>query len=170
MAHKGADVSGADVLHLDAFLPYQLNVVTQAVSQGLARLYAEEFGIAVPEWRIIATLGELAPGAELTARDIASHARMGKVMTSRAASALISRRILGRRMNRDDRRESFLRLSNKGLEIYTAIVPRALAYQQRLEAGLSRADAAAFQRVIAHFMARAEDHETLQQHGELQFA
>lgn len=160
----------AEVLHLETFLPYQLNVVTQAVSQGLAQLYADEFGITVPEWRVIATLGEQPPGTELAARDIARHSRMGKVMTSRAAAALLSRRILGRRMNRDDRRESFLRLSEKGLEIYAAIVPRALAYQQRLEAGLSRADAAAFQRVLAHFLARAEDHEALQMRGELQFA
>ncbi len=146
---NGAQARG---LHLADFLPYQLNVVSQAVSQGLARHYAETFGIAVPEWRIIATLGEF---GEMTARDISVHSRMGKVMTSRAANALMARRVLTRRTNRDDRRETFLRLSARGEEIYAALVPKALAYQQRLAEGLAPADLQALERVIAHFMAKS---------------
>ena len=153
-------------LQLDAFLPYKLNIVTQAVSQGLARLYAEEFGISVPEWRIIATLGQLELGEEMTSRDISRHSRMGKVMTSRAATTLARRRLMTRRINRDDRRETLLRLTDKGQDMYRAIVPRAIAYQARLEEGLSRADAAALDRIIAHLMKHAEDHETLQRNGE----
>ena len=45
-------------LRLDDFLPYQLNVAASLVSQALSRLYAERYGIGVPEWRVLVTLGE----------------------------------------------------------------------------------------------------------------
>lgn len=160
----------ATLLHLNDFLPYRLNVVTQVVSQGLARLYADEFGISVPEWRAMAALGELGPGGEMTARDIALHSRMGKVMTSRAVAGLTARKLVARRMNRDDKRESFLRLSERGTEIYGQIVPRALAYQARLVKGISKADSEALERIFAHLLERAEDCETLQRHSELLYA
>jgi len=160
----------APVLHLNDFLPYRLNVVTQEVSQGLARLYADEFGISVPEWRVMAALGELGQGREMTARDIAQHSRMGKVMTSRAVAGLTARKFIARRMNREDKRESFLSLNERGHEIYAQIVPRALAYQARLVKGISKADSEALDRIIAHLLEKAEDCETLQRHSELLYA
>ena len=140
-------------LHLAGFLPYRLNVVTQAVSQGLAQHYAEAYGISIPEWRVIATLGEF---GERTARDIAAHSRMSKVMTSRAVTALLKRRLLARRTNRDDRREAFLRLSEQGHAIYAALAPKALAYEARLMEGLTKKDVAALDRIIAHFLTKAD--------------
>lgn len=151
----------AGVLRLESFLPYQLNVVTQAVSQGLADLYSAEFGISVPEWRILAALGEQRLSHEqdwqgMTARDLARHSRMGKVMVSRAAASLLARRMIVRRANRDDRRESFLKLTAKGENVYGAIVPRARAFQERLQEGLSDSDAHTFERVMQHLLERAE--------------
>ncbi|MCC2098756.1 MAG: winged helix-turn-helix transcriptional regulator [Hyphomicrobiales bacterium] len=150
-----------EVLRLDDFLPYRLNVVTQAVSQGLADLYSAEFGLSVPEWRILAALGEQPdrnnpdwPG--MTARDLARHGRMGKVMVSRASATLLERKIIARRANRDDRREHFLRLTPKGDGVYAAIVPRAREFQQLLEDGISPSDARAFDRVMQHLLDRAE--------------
>lgn len=145
-------------LTLDNFLPYRLNVVTQAVSQALARLYSQEFGISIPEWRVIAALGE---HGEMTARDIAAHGRLGKVAVSRAVSDLAGRKLVLRRANREDRRESFLRLSARGQAIYAAIVPRALAFQDALEDGIAHEDAAAFARVVRHLLERASAAEAI---------
>lgn len=152
----------APPLKLTEFLPYRLNVVTQAVSQGLARLYSEEFGISIPEWRILAALGELgdrqdARWPSLTARDLAAHSHMGKVMVSRAVAAMLDKGLLAKRANAADRREAFLRLTGRGERVYAAIVPKARAFQALLEDGISRADAAAFDRVIAHLLARAAE-------------
>lgn len=156
----------SQMLQLEEFLPYRLNVVTQAVSQALARLYSEQFGLSVPEWRIMAALGEYtckngssAPG--ITARDIAKSSRMGKVMVSRAAVDLIDRKIVLRRANREDKREAFLRLSAKGLAMYADIVPKALAFQAKLEAGISDSDARAFDRVIRQLLQRADQADEL---------
>ena len=45
-------------LKLEEFLPYRLNVVASLVSQALSRIYVDRYGIGVPEWRILVTLGE----------------------------------------------------------------------------------------------------------------
>jgi len=63
----------APPLTLERFLPYRLNVLASVVSNALARIYAERFGITIPQWRIIATLGQF---DTRTARDIAGHAVM----------------------------------------------------------------------------------------------
>ncbi len=44
-------------LRLENFLPYQLNVVASLVSQALSRVYSRRYGIGVPEWRVLVTLG-----------------------------------------------------------------------------------------------------------------
>src|SRR5712692_3377659 len=49
---------GAAPLKLEEFLPYRLNVVASLVSQALSRIYAERYGIGVPEWRVLVTLGQ----------------------------------------------------------------------------------------------------------------
>jgi hypothetical protein len=47
---------GRPLLELERFLPYRLNVVAESVSRALSRPPA--LGIGVPEWRVMATLGE----------------------------------------------------------------------------------------------------------------
>jgi DNA-binding MarR family transcriptional regulator len=140
-------------LELAQFLPYRLSIVMQAVSEGLALRYSREFGISIPEWRIISTLGE---NSEMTARDIAVHARMNKTMVSRAAADLMQRRIIARRANREDRREAFLRLTRQGEDIYAAIVPLALDYERGLTAGMSGEDVSVLGRLLDQLLRQAD--------------
>jgi len=140
-------------LLLAHFLPYRLSIAMQAVSEGLALRYSQEFGISIPEWRVIATLGE---NSEMTARDIAVHARMNKTMVSRAAADLVRRRIVTRRSSREDRREAFLRLTRQGEDIYAAIVPLALDYERGLTAGMTGADVATLGRLLDQLLQQAD--------------
>lgn len=138
-------------LALSTFLPYQLNVAAQLVAEALAESYAETFGLGIPEWRVIATLGAY---EVMTARDIGRHSRMHKTKVSRAISALDERGLIERRSNEEDRREAFVSLSREGLEVYDAIVPIALGFAERLTDGVPQEDLAAFSRVIEHLMQR----------------
>lgn len=142
----------AEPLALSRFLPYRLNVLAHVVAGGLDRIYTERFGFGIPEWRLIATLGEFGP---MTARDIGAHSQMHKTKVSRAVATLEERGLLTRRANERDRREAFLSLTEKGAEIYSMIVPTALEYSERLTAELSEADLAVFERIIAHLMERS---------------
>ena len=54
-------------LRLEQYLPYRLNVVAFHSARALGRIYDAEFGIGIPEWRVVAQLGEF---GKLTSRDI----------------------------------------------------------------------------------------------------
>jgi DNA-binding MarR family transcriptional regulator len=122
---------------LERFLPYRLNVLASLTSNALATIYAERFGLTIPAWRVIATLGQY---KGRTARDIAAHGVMHKSTVSRAVAALEQRRLIVRKPNRDDRREELLELTEDGQAIYDAVAPEALAFERRLLTVLSPAE------------------------------
>jgi len=119
----------APLVVLERFLPYRLNVLASLTSNALAQIYAECFGLSIPAWRVIATLGQY---DVRTARDIAAHGVMHKSTVSRAVSALEQRGLIVRRPNLDDRREELLALTPRGRGIYDALAPQALAFEERL--------------------------------------
>lgn len=114
---------------LERFLPYRLNVLASLVSNALAQIYAERFGLSIPAWRVVAALGQY---GIRTARDIAIHGVMHKSTVSRAVASLEQRGLIARRPNQDDRREELLTLTPEGRAIYEALVPQALAFEERV--------------------------------------
>lgn len=138
-------------LRLEGFLPYRLNVLASEVSHTLARAYGDRFGISIPEWRVLATLGQF---GVMTARDIGLHSRMHKTTVSRAVAALETRQLVRRRANRSDLREAFLTLTEQGEEIYFRIVPLARELSERICAGLTAEDRATLDRLIDRLLER----------------
>jgi DNA-binding MarR family transcriptional regulator len=136
---------GPALLKLEEFLPYRLNVLTSLMSQALSRVYAEPYGIGVAEWRVLATLGQY--GA-MTGKAIGAHSHMHKTKVSRAVALLESRKLLTRRANRSDMRESFLSLTSAGRDIYEHLAPIMLAMAQQLIAAVEPADRVVFDRVL----------------------
>ncbi len=67
---------------LSAFLPYQLAVASARVSKGFAERYRAEFGLSIPEWRVLA---HLAGGDAVSVREIHARVDMDKSKVSRAA-------------------------------------------------------------------------------------
>jgi len=132
-------------LKLEHFLPYQLNVVSNLVSQALSRIYTQRYGIGVPEWRVVVTLGQY---RVMTAKAIGAHTHMHKTKVSRAVAFLEKRRLLARRANRDDKREAFLSLTSAGRTMYEEVAPHALDFARRLTDILSPPDREAFNRAL----------------------
>src|ERR1700683_4434202 len=106
-AARDATVNEEAPLKLEQFIPYQLNVVSSLVSQALSRVYAQRYGIGVPEWRVLVTLGQY---QMMTAKAIGAHTHMHKTKVSRAVAILEKSRLLGRRPNREHKAEAFLSL------------------------------------------------------------
>jgi len=148
---SGAMVKEAP-LKLEQFLPYQLNVVSSLVSQALSRVYAQRYGIGVPEWRVLVTLGQ---HPMMTGKAIGAHTHMHKTKVSRAVAILEKRRLLGRRPNREDKREAFLSLTAAGRNIYEELAPHALDFAARLTEILTPADREAFNRALAQLTAKS---------------
>lgn len=140
-------------LSLARFLPYRLNVLATVTSEGLGRIYGERFGIGIPEWRVLATVGEF---GSITAKAIGRHAHMGKVKVSRAAAALEVRGLLARKPNADDLREAFLVLTPSGQAMYDEIAPLALDYEASLNATLTTDERAVLDEMIGRLIVTAE--------------
>src|SRR5918994_7831818 len=116
--------SDAPLIELERFLPYRLNALASLVSNALAEIYEERFGLSIPDWRVIATLGQY---GVRTGRDIAAHGVMHKSTVSRAVVALAARGLVARKANPDDMREELLTLTAAGRAIYEELAPEALA-------------------------------------------
>jgi DNA-binding MarR family transcriptional regulator len=145
------------MLRLEAFLPYRLNVLAAAVSEGLARVYSERFGISIPEWRVIATLGQFGQvTAQNTARTIGLHSRMHKTKVSRAVAGLEGRALVQRLANPGDKREAFIALTASGYSMYKDILPLAAAYETRLLGVLTDDQRAELDRLLTALSAEAE--------------
>jgi DNA-binding MarR family transcriptional regulator len=129
------------MLRLDDFLPYQLSVTSNAVSQVIARTYETLFGLRVPEWRLIAVLAE---EEGLTQQALVARTEMDKMTVSRAAQALTERGLLTRVRHGSDKRSHTLALSADGRALYAQIAPKALEMEARLLADL---DAEAVERL-----------------------
>ena len=125
------------VLNLDQFIPYRLSVLTNRVSSAIARHYSDRFDLSIPEWRVMAVLGQT-PG--LSARQVAERTAMDKVQVSRAVQSLLASKRLTRDMHSQDGRVSQLALSRQGLAIYKELVPVALELEREFLAVLSLQD------------------------------
>jgi DNA-binding MarR family transcriptional regulator len=141
-------------LKLEDFLPYQLMVVASLVSQALSRVYARRYRIGVPEWRVLVTLGQF---GVMTGKAIGAHTHMHKTKVSRAVAILERRKLLARRINRDDMRESFLSLTAPGRAMYEELAPHARDFARRLTEILTPDDREAFDRALRKITERSAE-------------
>jgi DNA-binding MarR family transcriptional regulator len=135
----------SDDLRLQQFLPYRCNNLAEKISVSLSRIYVNEFGVSIPQWRILATLAE---DGELQAKHIGERTNMDKVRVSRAVASLLADKLLLRRACANDNRAFLLRLSASGTRLYRRIAPKALAWEQTLVATLSPAEQSTFFAVL----------------------
>src|SRR5579871_2833155 len=142
--HRGMPLSAASParaarqsLRLDDYLPYRLSVAANAVSQLIARAYVDRFGLTVPQWRVMAVLGEQ---SSLTQQALCGRTVMDKVTVMRAARGLLQRRLLSRQPNAEDARSHRLSLTAAGRRMYAQVAPLALKYEALLVSGIEPDD------------------------------
>lgn len=107
------------------FVPFRLNRLAAEVSNALSEEYQARYGLDIPEWRVMATLGFRDDAC--SAQFIAQCTRTHKSTISRAVTTLLAREMIERVENSDDRRAFELRLSPKGKALYDELIPRLLA-------------------------------------------
>jgi DNA-binding MarR family transcriptional regulator len=145
MPAPNARASAPDALELEHFLPYRLSVLSNRISDAIAREYSERFALGVTEWRVMAVLGRW-PG--LTASQVAQRTAMDKVAVSRAVARLLDAGRLSRIADKGDRRRALLHLSPAGQAIHDEVVPQARAFERRLLDGIAPAEREALFRLL----------------------
>ncbi|SIO12047.1 transcriptional regulator, MarR family [Parasphingorhabdus marina DSM 22363] len=122
------------VTNLDDFIPYQLSTASNAVSDLIAREYKSRFGLKIPEWRVMAVLGNR---GNATQRQLVEATLMDKVTVNRAVKTLVDRALLGRSPNSADGRSHHLMLSDTGRDLYDQIMPAAETMEKKIMSVLS---------------------------------
>lgn len=130
--------------YLDKFLPYSLSVAATQVSRRFAMLYEAEAGLTIPEWRVLAHLGQ---SGAVSVRDITARVNLDKSIVSRAATRLEQAGYLRKSAHDHDQRLVALELTEAGQALMERLGRIADAYQVELLAELGD-DAPAFRRAL----------------------
>ena len=117
-------------LDLLRFVPFRLNRLAAEVSSALSVEYQARYGLDIPGWRVLATLGFR--NEACSAQYIAHCTRTHKSTISRAVTTLMARQLVERVENADDRREFALRMTKKGKTLYQELIPRLLHREQEI--------------------------------------
>ena len=133
-------------LDLFKFVPFRLNRLGAEVSAALSSEYRERYGLDIPEWRVIATLGFR--NEACSAQYIAQCTRTHKSTISRAVTSLMERQLIERVENADDRREFRLAMTRKGTALYEELIPRLLRREQEILSCLSAQERKEFTRLL----------------------
>lgn len=134
------------------FLPYQLSVTSNAVSSLIARRYRAKFGLKIPEWRIMAVLGD---AGAATQRELTEATLMDKVAVNRACKVLEERGLIERQPNAQDGRSHLLDLTAEGRAIHAEVMPMALAIEQDLFSTLEEAEREKFREMLRRLFDQA---------------
>lgn len=139
---------------LSEFVPYLLSITSNAVSGRISLEYKTRFGLNVPEWRVMAVLGDSGPR---TQRELTRLTVMDKVAVNRACKGLEERNLAMRHPNEQDGRSHRLELTPSGVRMHDEIMPLALEMERRLFAKFAPEEIAQFRHLLDRIRGEVED-------------
>lgn len=139
-------------MNLQAFLPYRLAVLSEAVSRCVSQVYGERFQLSRDEWRVLAALAE---SDAMKSTAAALHTTLDKMQVSRACGRLEGRGLIRRDEDPDDRRNKILRLTPNGRRLLDQVVPIVQAREADLLQALDPQELQALEQTIEKLLARA---------------
>jgi DNA-binding MarR family transcriptional regulator len=128
------------------FLPYLMSITSNAVSGRIAEEYRSRYGLRIPEWRVMAILGD---NGALTQRDLTALTLMDKVAVNRACKELEERGLAAREPNRSDGRSHLLELTEEGRRMHDQVMPMVVEMQRRLFANFTDDEVEQFKATLA---------------------
>jgi len=116
-------------LKLTEFFPYQFSVLAQQMSDYIATIYRQQYGLTKFEWRVLATVGQQ---VSMSAKEIMQVTRLDKMQVSRAIAKLKQQQYLVQIPCNQDKRANDVELTATGVALYQTIVPLVKAQEQKL--------------------------------------
>lgn len=126
--------SNSEPFELETFFPYLVRLFYRTVNAEIASVYKDDYGLSVQEWRIMAILGQT---RKMTAKDIANHSSMDKVVVSRAIKRLEKKGLIAQQPHPADGRQSMLSLRDSGGSIFQELIPKLREKEEELLQPLS---------------------------------
>jgi len=150
IARTAAPAAAPDLgFDLDAFLPYRLVRLADAVSAEFAALYGARFGLTTAEWRVLAHLSQQ---PAVGVREIHARVALDKPKITRAAQRLAAAGLVTKAAG-TDRRLVSLTLTPAGHALMAELVPLALAAEAEALDALTPDEAASFRDLVEKLLA-----------------
>jgi len=140
-------------MDLQTFLPYRLAVLSEQVSQCVALVYRERFGLSRDAWRVLAALAD---GGTVRTADVIAATALEKMQVSRAVAALQAQGHLERVPDPADGRGWQLRLTAGGRALFQKIAPMVQAREAFLLEALEPQEREVLVRAMARLGAQAQ--------------
>lgn len=131
---------------LDTFLPYRLIRAGQAASEAVAGRYASEFGLSVPQWRVLAHLSRR---PKISVNELCKLAGLDRVSTSRACTALEGNNWIKKVQHPSDKRLLIIDLTAEGRSRFEVLSAVALDAEKRLLNGVTPSEIGELYSVLA---------------------
>jgi DNA-binding MarR family transcriptional regulator len=136
------DVGGGSHLHIGHFLTFQLIRLANAAKSNVTRRYLADFGLSVPEWRLLAMTIRFQP---VRFSELVANSSMDKGQASRTLHGMIKRGYIATKSPAGARKAGdtaavpvILTVTAKGRALYKAVLPVAQRNQARLLQKLTR--------------------------------
>jgi DNA-binding MarR family transcriptional regulator len=137
---------------LAEFLPYRFSILAERLSRALGQRYGRAFGLSIPEWRVMAVLGEC---VECSTKQLIERTEMDRVKVSRAVIRLVDVELVVQKPQVADQRARMLSLTPRGLGVYREIVPIARRFQTEFTAVLDPQEIGVLETILAKLQASA---------------
>ena len=141
------------MIDLQAFLPYRLAVLSEAVSRCVSQVYGERFQLSRDEWRVLAALAD---AGTMKSSAAALHTTLDKMQVSRAVTRLEQDGLIQRSEDPGDRRNRVIELLPPGTALVRKVVPLVEARVAFLLDALDPAERSSLDAVIAKVGERAQ--------------
>jgi DNA-binding MarR family transcriptional regulator len=136
---------GRVVIDIDAYIPYFLSSVNNALSLGASYEYLKTFGVGIADWRVISML---AIEPRIPAARVVEVIAMDKGAASRSLNKLAELGLVTFETMATDPRRRIWELNDKGYQMHDRIMTAALERERKLIDGADPDDLEAFLRVI----------------------
>ena len=121
-------------LHLERFFPYQFSVLAQQMTEYIAKMYQQKYGLSRYEWRVLAGVSQR---EIIAAKEIMKMTTLDKMQVSRAIAKLTSNNFLCQQPSQQDKRYNNISLTDAGQALYQEIVPLVKQQEQQMLAHLT---------------------------------
>jgi DNA-binding MarR family transcriptional regulator len=137
---------------LSQLFTYNISALANILSRSAAARYSREFGVTLMEWRVV---GSLSLDAPMSLQQISHRFDLDKGQASRTVAGLLTRGLVHRSVNGDDRRSVALKLTPAGWRMYRRILLSARERSERLLGCLDARECKAFLKALAKVATQA---------------
>lgn len=156
--NQANDLPDDDDQALTQFLTYKLLTLVHHANRAGQRWHQKHTGLALSEWRLMATLGHFGPQSSV---ELGERMQIDKAVVSRVKTKLCQSGMIEEETDPQDRRSRILQLTARGRTVFEQVMPLARLRQADVASVLSPEELQVFNRAIdkldAYFIDRLQE-------------